>query len=171
MMACTEVGARAVHWATAQTSLGPALVAASVKGVCFLAFGGGEPQLRARFPATPLIEHGPCVTAVLDEVIAAIEAPSPAMHHIALDVTGTPFQRQVWEELRRIPLGEKRTYGELAAALGNPKATRAVGGANGANSIAVLIPCHRVIAAGGALGGYAWGTQIKAELLRREGAL
>ena len=88
---------------------------------------------------------------------------------IPLDVKGTAFQQRVWEELRRIPHGQTRSYGELAAALGNPKASRAVGGANGANNVAVLIPCHRVIAADGTLGGYAYGLEIKAELLRREG--
>jgi AraC family transcriptional regulator, regulatory protein of adaptative response / methylated-DNA-[protein]-cysteine methyltransferase len=86
-------------------------------------------------------------------------------------VAGTPFQQRVWEELRRIPLGETRTYGALAAAVGNPGASRAVGGANGANNVAVLIPCHRVIATDGTLGGYAYGLTIKGELLRREGAL
>ena len=70
--------------------------------------------------------------------------------------------------MRAIPKGETRSYAEIAAAVGNPKATRAVGGANGANPVAVLVPCHRVIAADGTLGGYAWGEAIKRELLRRE---
>jgi AraC family transcriptional regulator of adaptative response/methylated-DNA-[protein]-cysteine methyltransferase len=102
-------------------------------------------------------------------IVAAVEQPGPDSAAIPLDVHGTAFQQRVWDELRRIPCGETRSYGELAAALGNPKASRAVGGANGANRIAVLIPCHRVIAADGTLGGYAWGLEIKAELLRREG--
>jgi AraC family transcriptional regulator, regulatory protein of adaptative response / methylated-DNA-[protein]-cysteine methyltransferase len=76
----------------------------------------------------------------------------------------------VWDQLRAIPKGETRSYGQLAAALGQPGASRAVGGANGANPVAVLVPCHRVVAADGGLGGYAYGTQIKRELLRREGA-
>jgi AraC family transcriptional regulator of adaptative response/methylated-DNA-[protein]-cysteine methyltransferase len=85
-------------------------------------------------------------------------------------VHGTAFQQRVWEALRRIPPGQTRSYGELAAALGKPKAARAVGRASGANRVAVLIPCHRVIAADGTLGGYAYGLAIKAELLRRERA-
>ncbi|MEL7320190.1 MAG: methylated-DNA--[protein]-cysteine S-methyltransferase, partial [Pseudomonadota bacterium] len=88
---------------------------------------------------------------------------------IPLDVKGTAFQQQVWKALRDIPSGETRSYGELAAALGNPKASRAVGSANGANNIAVLIPCHRVVQADGSIGGYAYGPDIKRELLRREG--
>ena len=71
--------------------------------------------------------------------------------------------------LREIPPGETRSYSEIAAAAGNPRAVRAAGSANGANNVAVLIPCHRVIRSDGALGGYAYGTQIKEELLRREG--
>ena len=100
-------------------------------------------------------------------MVEAVEKPGSGQD-IPLDVQGTAFQQRVWEELCRIPSGETRSYGQLAAALGSPKASRAVGGANGANNIAVLIPCHRVIAADGGLGGYAYGTEIKAELLRRE---
>ncbi|MEQ8772457.1 MAG: methylated-DNA--[protein]-cysteine S-methyltransferase, partial [Erythrobacter sp.] len=108
---------------------------------------------------------------LFENVIAAVERPGSADAAIPLDIDGTAFQTRVWEELRRIPAGETRTYGELAAAIGKPQASRAVGGANGANRIAVLIPCHRVVAADGSLGGYAYGTVIKAELLRRERAL
>src|SRR3546814_11443765 len=91
-----------------------------------------------------------------DEVTRAVEHPG-VQRDIPLDVKGTAFQQRVWQELRRIPPGETRSYGELAALVDNPKASRAVGGANGANNIAVLIPCHRVIAADGTLGGYASG--------------
>jgi AraC family transcriptional regulator of adaptative response/methylated-DNA-[protein]-cysteine methyltransferase len=82
---------------------------------------------------------------------------------------GTAFQEAVWRELRRIPPGETRSYAELAAAAGNPKAVRAAGSANGANNVAVLIPCHRVIRTGGNLGGYAYGLEIKRKLLEKEG--
>lgn len=161
---------RVVHWAVLATSLGSMLVAATEKGVCCLAFGEGEAELRARFPKAQLVPAGEDFRALFAEVLAAVEQPGPGSAAIPLDVHGTAFQQRVWEELRRIPHGETRSYGELAAALGNPKASRAVGGANGANHIAVLIPCHRVIAADGTLGGYAYGLEIKAELLRREGA-
>lgn len=160
---------RVVHWAVLPTSLGPMLVAATEKGVCCLAFGEGEAELQARFPRAELVAAGDDFRELFAQVVAAVEQPGPGSAAIPLDVKGTAFQQRVWEELRRIPHGETRSYGELAAALGNPKASRAVGGANGANNVAVLIPCHRVIAADGTLGGYAYGLAIKAELLRREG--
>ena len=160
---------RVVHWAVLATSLGPMLVAATEKGVCCLAFGEGEAALRARFPRAELVAAGEDFRELFAQVVAAVEQPGPGSAAIPLDVKGTAFQQRVWEELRRIPHGETRSYGELAAALGNPKASRAVGGANGANNVAVLIPCHRVIASDGTLGGYAYGLEIKAELLRREG--
>jgi AraC family transcriptional regulator of adaptative response/methylated-DNA-[protein]-cysteine methyltransferase len=159
-----------VHWAVLDTSLGPMLVAATDKGVCCLAFGEGEAELRMRFPKAEVVPAGDDFRVLFAQVVEAVEQPGPGSAAIPLDVHGTAFQQRVWEELRRIPHGETRSYGELAAALGNPKASRAVGGANGANHVAVLIPCHRVIAADGTLGGYAYGLAIKAELLKREGA-
>ncbi len=161
---------RTVHWSVIATSLGEMLVAATDKGVCCLAFNEGETELRARFPKAELIEGSGEFRALFDEVTKAVEDPSINAAHIPLDVKGTAFQQKVWQALREIPSGETRSYGELAAALGNPKASRAVGGANGANNIAVLIPCHRVVQADGSIGGYAYGPEIKAELLKREGA-
>jgi len=84
---------------------------------------------------------------------------------------GTEFQKKVWQEVSQIPYGQVRTYGEIAKEIGNPKAVRAVGGANGANPVPILVPCHRVVAAGGKLGGYGGGLDIKEYLLRLEGAL
>ncbi|MBO6767798.1 MAG: bifunctional DNA-binding transcriptional regulator/O6-methylguanine-DNA methyltransferase Ada [Erythrobacter sp.] len=160
---------RTIHWTLVDTTLGTMLVAATEKGVCCLSFNEGEKDLRARFPNAELVEGGGEFRALFEQVTAAVEQPVDATTaEIPLDVKGTAFQQRVWQALRAIPAGETRSYGELAAALGNPKASRAVGGANGANNIAVLIPCHRVIAADGGLGGYAYGTEIKAELLRRE---
>ncbi|MEM6477048.1 MAG: bifunctional DNA-binding transcriptional regulator/O6-methylguanine-DNA methyltransferase Ada [Pseudomonadota bacterium] len=159
---------RVIHWSVIETSLGKMLVAATETGVCCLAFDEGESELAARFPKAELVEGGADFSALFDSVVAAVETPASDCSHIPLDVKGTAFQQRVWQALREIPAGETRSYGELAAALGNPKASRAVGGANGANNIAVLIPCHRVIAADGGLGGYAYGTDIKSELLKRE---
>lgn len=87
---------------------------------------------------------------------------------IPLEMRGTPFQKQVWEALRGIPYGETRTYGQLAIQLGNPKATRAVGAANGRNPVAVVVPCHRVIGFSGKLTGFAGGLSAKAHLLGLE---
>ena len=159
---------RTVHWAVVETTLGAMLVAATEKGVCCLSFGEGEAELRARFPKAELVEGGEDFRALFEQVTAAVEQPGTGAD-IPLDVKGTAFQQRVWQALREIPAGETRSYGELAAALGNPNASRAVGGANGANNIAVLIPCHRVVQADGSLGGYAYGPEIKAELLKREG--
>jgi len=160
---------RVIHWAVLATSLGPMLVGATDKGVCCLAFGEGEEDLKARFPKADLAPAGDDFCALFAAVVAAVEQPGPGSAAIPLDVQGTAFQQRVWDELRRIPAGETRSYGALAAALGKPGASRAVGGANGANHVAVLIPCHRVIASDGTLGGYAYGLAIKAELLKREG--
>ena len=87
---------------------------------------------------------------------------------ITIDPAGTDFQKQVWEELRRIPYGETRTYGEIAAAIGKPAAARAVGAANGRNPIALIIPCHRVNGHDGKLTGYAYGIRLKQQLLELE---
>ena len=156
-----------IEWASAQTSLGPMLVAATEKGVCRLSFAEGPADLARRFPQAELAEGGEAFTALLSRVVAAVERPGER-HDIPLDVRGTAFQERVWQELRRIPPGETRTYAEIAAAVGSPGATRAAGSANGANNVAVLIPCHRVVRSDGSIGGYAYGTAIKQELLRRE---
>lgn len=159
-----------IRWAVVETTLGPMLVAATDKGVCRLSFGEDRAALEARFPQANLIEGGGEFAELLSAVIAAVEAPGDFVH-IPLDVKGTAFQEAVWRELRRIPAGETRSYAQLAAAAGKPKAMRAAGSANGANNVAVLIPCHRVIRTDGSLGGYAYGLEIKRALLTREGAL
>ena len=159
-----------IRWAVVETTLGPMLVAATDKGVCRLSFGEGRAALEGRFPHAELAEGGAEFAALLAQVVAAVEAPGD-FAHIPLDVKGTAFQEAVWRELRRIPAGETRSYAQLAAAAGNPKAMRAAGSANGANNVAVLIPCHRVIRTDGSLGGYAYGLEIKRALLTREGAL
>ena len=156
-----------IHWAVVPTSLGQMLVAATDKGVCRLSFNEGVEALEARFPKAELAQGGADFARLLDTVVAAVEAPGD-FSHIPLDVKGTAFQEAVWKELQRIPLGETRTYAQLAAAVGKPKAVRAAGSANGANHVSVLIPCHRVIRTGGGLGGYAYGLDIKRQLLEKE---
>jgi AraC family transcriptional regulator of adaptative response/methylated-DNA-[protein]-cysteine methyltransferase len=94
----------------------------------------------------------------------------PGSHDLPIDVRGTAFQERVWAELRKIPPGETRSYADIAAAIGDPKATRAIGTANGSNPVAVLVPCHRVIRSDGSLGGYAGGLERKRKLLAAEGA-
>lgn len=156
-----------IAWAARVTTLGPVTIAATGKGVCRLAFGEGEEELARYFPGATLVEQGETLQPLLDRVLAAIEEPEKA-GDIPLDLRGTEFQQQVWQALCAIPAGETRSYAELAAAAGRPTAVRAAGSANGANPVAVLVPCHRVIRSDGSIGGYAYGTAIKRELLRRE---
>ena len=156
-----------IRWGVAETSLGPMLVAATAKGVCRLSFAEGVAELADRFPHAELVEGGADFRRLLERVVAAVERPGQGSD-IPLDVQGTAFQEKVWQALRAIPPGETRTYAEIAATAGKPKAVRAAGSANGANPVAVLVPCHRVIRTDGSLGGYAYGTDIKQELLRRE---
>ena len=156
-----------IRWAVVPTSLGPMLVAATDKGVCRLSFGENEHALARRFPNAELVEGGEGFGRLLAEVVASVEQPGDCAH-IPLDVKGTAFQEACWKALREIPPGETRTYAQIAAAAGNPRAVRAAGSANARNNVAVLIPCHRVIRTGGDLGGYAYGLDIKRELLKRE---
>ncbi|WP_338468222.1 bifunctional DNA-binding transcriptional regulator/O6-methylguanine-DNA methyltransferase Ada [Novosphingobium sp. ZN18A2] len=156
-----------IHWAVVPTSLGEMLVAATDKGVCRLSFDEGRAALERRFPKAELVDGGEDFSRLLADIVCAVERPGD-FAHIPLDVKGTAFQEAVWRELRRIPAGETRSYAQIAAAVGKPGAVRAAGSANGANNVAVLIPCHRVIRSDGSLGGYAYGLDIKRELLARE---
>jgi O-6-methylguanine DNA methyltransferase len=102
--------------------------------------------------------------------LAAYFAGELRAFNIALDLRGTPFQLQVWRALQSIPYGEVRTYAALAAAIGRPQAVRAVGAANGANPVSIIIPCHRLIGSDGTLVGYGGGVAMKRRLLQLEGA-
>jgi AraC family transcriptional regulator, regulatory protein of adaptative response / methylated-DNA-[protein]-cysteine methyltransferase len=106
---------------------------------------------------------------LINGAVSAVDHPE-RMPNLPLDVQGTSFQQAVWQELQRIPPGETRTYAQIAAAVGRPKAVRAAGTANGANNVAVLIPCHRVIRTDGTMGGYAYGIDRKEKLLELESA-
>ncbi|TMJ19686.1 MAG: bifunctional DNA-binding transcriptional regulator/O6-methylguanine-DNA methyltransferase Ada [Alphaproteobacteria bacterium] len=157
-----------IRWATAQTDLGTMLVAATAKGICRLSFDEDESALRRRFPKAEIAHGGEEMAALVERTVAAVNAPEKP-HDLPLDVHGTAFQEAVWRELQRIPAGETRSYAQIAAAVGKPKAVRAAGTANGDNNVAVLIPCHRVIRTDGTLGGYAYGLERKTKLLEREG--
>ncbi len=156
-----------IRWAVVESSLGPMLVAATDKGVCRLSFGRGREELERLFPNAELVEGGSEFESLLRRVIAAVDDPASG-RDIPVDVRGTAFQERVWQELRRIPPGETRSYAEIAAAAGNARAVRAAGSANGANHVPVLIPCHCVVRSDGSLGGYAYGLDIKRKLLERE---
>ncbi|QLC24595.1 bifunctional DNA-binding transcriptional regulator/O6-methylguanine-DNA methyltransferase Ada [Parasphingopyxis algicola] len=158
-----------IHWAIAETSLGDMLVAATERGICRLSFDEDEAALRERFPNAEIVPANGDMADLVARTVAAVDDPARP-HGLSLDVQGTAFQEAVWRELTRIPPGETRTYAEIAAAVGKPKAVRAAGSANGANNVAVLIPCHRVIRTDGSLGGYAYGLKRKEALLERERA-
>jgi AraC family transcriptional regulator, regulatory protein of adaptative response / methylated-DNA-[protein]-cysteine methyltransferase len=148
--------------------LGSILLAATDRGICRLSFDEDESELRHHFPNATIETGGAAMADLVNSAVAAVADPAN-MPTLPLDVAGTAFQQAVWDELRRIPTGETRSYAQIAAAVGKPDAVRATGSANGANNVAVLIPCHRVIRTDGSLGGYAYGLERKRELLRREG--
>jgi AraC family transcriptional regulator, regulatory protein of adaptative response / methylated-DNA-[protein]-cysteine methyltransferase len=156
-----------IRWAVVETSLGKMLVAATDKGICRLSFDEDEAELRRRFPAAVIEEGGAALDALVKGAVEAVEHPNH-MPSLPLDIAGTAFQQAVWKELQRIPAGETRTYAQIAAAVGSPNAVRAAGSANGANNVAILIPCHRVIRTDGTLGGYAYGLERKEKLLNAE---
>ncbi len=157
-----------IRYAIVDTVLGSMLLAATEKGICRLSFDEDEHELARRFPKAVIEPGGPAMAELVQGAVAAVEHPA-TMPDLPIDVAGTAFQEAVWQELRRIPVGETRTYAQIAAAIGKPGAVRAAGSANGANNVSVLIPCHRVIRTDGTLGGYAYGLERKAELLKREG--
>jgi AraC family transcriptional regulator, regulatory protein of adaptative response / methylated-DNA-[protein]-cysteine methyltransferase len=160
-----------ITYAFGASTLGQVLVATSTRGICAILLGDDPTALRAdlahRFPRATLAEAAPASAARVAEVVRLIDTPSAA-HALPLDIRGTAFQHKVWQALRAIPAGETRSYAAIAQAVGKPGAARAVGTACGANRLAVAIPCHRVLAAGGDLAGYAWGKPRKAALLARE---
>jgi AraC family transcriptional regulator, regulatory protein of adaptative response / methylated-DNA-[protein]-cysteine methyltransferase len=158
-----------IRWTVVDSILGPLLVATTSKGICRLTFDEGEEALVRHFPNATLIPDDGSMANLIGGVIAAIDHPQDAPE-LPIDVRGTAFQEAVWSELRKIPLGETRSYADIAAAVGQPNAVRAVGTANGSNPVAVLVPCHRVIRSDGSLGGYAGGLDRKRKLLDTEKA-
>ena len=157
-----------IRWATFDSPLGTMLIAATSKGICRLTFDDSVRSLERLFPNATIVEDSGGLRELVEGALTAIERPLAAPQ-LPIDVAGTAFQEAVWRELRKIPAGETRSYAQIAAAIGQPKAVRAVGAANGDNHVAVLIPCHRVIRSDGTLGGYAGGLDRKCKLLATEG--
>ena len=148
------------------TPLGPLCLYFTGAGLSALEFDGPEPGTDGPPPPPSLV---PMIDAVKMELAAYFAGVATDFAALTLDPHGTPFQLRVWEELRRIPRGETISYRELAARVGNAGAAQAVGQANAANPIPLIIPCHRVISADGSLGGYSSGLDRKRWLLRHEG--
>lgn len=160
-----------VRYGVARCALGRLLVAATERGVCTIELGDDDQTLRARltrrFPKARIERGGHTFEATLHAVVRHLDSPTASLD-LPLDIRGTAFQRRVWDALRRVPAGATVTYTTLAAQVGQPRAARAVAQACGANTLAVAIPCHRVVGARGALGGYRWGIERKRALLSRE---
>ena len=162
-----------IRTAFADCPFGRLLIGATDKGVCFLGFA--EPDdalmgdLRRRFPRARIASDDTGLREILDAVLSFLKEPKQALD-LPLDLRGTVFQQRVWRTLCQIPLGETRTYGELARMMEHPKAVRAVARSCAANPVALAVPCHRVIGGDGALTGYRWGVPRKKALLERERA-
>jgi AraC family transcriptional regulator of adaptative response/methylated-DNA-[protein]-cysteine methyltransferase len=162
-----------IRFVTVATPLGWALVAATERGICMTALGDDRDSLaaalRQRFPLAELVAEDAGLKQWADRIVRFITAPEQNLD-LPLDIRGTAFQARVWRALRKIPLGKTASYTEIAAALGQPKAVRAVAQACAANKLALIVPCHRVIRSDGELGGYRWGLERKQALLARERA-
>jgi AraC family transcriptional regulator of adaptative response/methylated-DNA-[protein]-cysteine methyltransferase len=160
-----------IHFAIGECSLGAILVARSEYGICGILLGD-DPEalaqdLQRRFPRATIIGGDADFEQLVAKVVGFVEAPSLGLD-LPLDVRGTAFQQRVWQALREIPAGDTASYTEVAERIGSPKSVRAVAQACAANTIAVAIPCHRVVRQDGSLSGYRWGVERKRTLLERE---
>jgi AraC family transcriptional regulator, regulatory protein of adaptative response / methylated-DNA-[protein]-cysteine methyltransferase len=160
-----------IRFAVGECSLGSILVALSEKGICAIQFGDDPDvlvrELQDRFPRAELIGADKEFEQLVANVVGFVEAPAQGLD-LPLDIRGTAFQQRVWRALRKIPSGSTATFAEIAERIGRPKAVRAVAQACALNSIAVAIPCHRVIRTDGEPSGYRWGVERKRVLLERE---
>ena len=161
-----------VHVAELDSPIGALRVASTERGLAYVelphASGRGmEGWLRRRLPGARRSEAFAPNRRALAQILEYLEGKRTAFE-VPLDLRGTDFQLEVWNALLRIPYGETRTYQDVARTLRRPRAVRAVGAANGANPLALVVPCHRVVASGGRLGGYGGGLELKARLLAME---
>ena len=169
----TGAAGESIRWTVAPIPDGVALVATTNRGLCAVRLGDRvaalAAELRAEFPDAALARDDAAlaeVAAIVSDLAAGRRRAEAAT--LPLDVQATAFRRRVWEALRRIPFGETRSYGQIAAAVGAPGAARAVGTACAANPVAVVVPCHRVVGSDGSLHGYAYGLARKRRLLDAE---
>ena len=160
-----------IEFAIGESSLGAILVARSQRGVCAISLGDDADallrELQDRFPRAELIGGDAGFERLVAQVVGLIEQPELGID-LPLDVRGTAFQQRVWRALRQIPPGETASYAQIAQRIGSPTSVRAVAGACAANTLAVAIPCHRVVRSDGGLSGYRWGVERKQALLERE---
>jgi AraC family transcriptional regulator, regulatory protein of adaptative response / methylated-DNA-[protein]-cysteine methyltransferase len=162
-----------IRFTTGESQLGSVLVATTDKGICAVSLResdqGAEEYLRARFPKAGIKRDDAPLERALDVVQQRI-AGRKLDDVLPLDLQGTDFQREVWNQLLTIPAGSTRSYLDVAQAINRPKATRAVAQACGANPVAVVVPCHRVVMSDGSIGGYSGLPGVKQALLTAEGA-
>lgn len=160
-----------IRYTSVETPLGVVLVASTRRGVCSIQVSPDESAmvaaLHAEFARASIERDDEGLVDVALVLAGAVRGDADA-RRLPLDVEGTAFHIRVWEALRAIPPGETRTYAQVAAAIGSPRAVRAVGSACGANVVALAVPCHRVVRSDGSLGGYRWGIETKSALLRAE---
>jgi AraC family transcriptional regulator of adaptative response/methylated-DNA-[protein]-cysteine methyltransferase len=160
-----------IRYSVVNSPLGRLLVAASGTGVCAITMGATdrdlERALAEEYPAATITPDRGALAKWTRQVLAHLAGRTPRLD-LPLDVRATAFQWQVWNALAAIPRGETRSYAEVAAAIGRPRAFRAVARACAANPVALAIPCHRVVPAAGGVGGYRWGAERKKKLLARE---
>ncbi|MHC8381107.1 methylated-DNA--[protein]-cysteine S-methyltransferase [Pseudomonas sp. LB3P14] len=160
-----------IRFISGTSSLGVLLLAFSAEGLCALLLGDDlatlERDLARRFPGKQTPQRDEGLMPALEQTLRHLEDPRSALD-LPLDLTGSVFQRRVWDALRQIPVGETASYQDIARQLGQPMAFRAVANACGANPLAVIVPCHRVLRQDGSLGGYRWGLDRKRQLLDRE---
>lgn len=161
----------AIFYTTAECPLGRLLVAATAKGICAVSLGDADAELEqslfAEFPEAEIKRDDAGLRQFVEEILPRLNGQNTRID-LPTDVRATAFQRRVWQELRKIPPGETRSYKEIAARIGDAKAVRAVARACATNPIALLTPCHRVVGANGAVSGYRWGVERKKKLLERE---
>jgi AraC family transcriptional regulator of adaptative response/methylated-DNA-[protein]-cysteine methyltransferase len=161
-----------IGWATVRTRVGRVLVASSGRGLCFVSIGATSAQLvaslRREFPKARIDSRPSTSLTPLLDAIRRLAAGGPWNDAVPLDIRGTAFQWRVWRALARIPVGQTRSYGAVAASLGNRKASRAVARACATNPVALVVPCHRVVGADGSPGGYRWGRDVKKRVLEAE---
>ena len=166
-----------IMYAIVDSAIGRLMVAGTRRGICFAAMGEADrtlvAELRGDYPLATIrvadpnrradARIGQWADALAEYIAGRSKMPTPPM-----DIRGTPFQFAVWDQLRAIPAGQTRSYSEIARRIGRPRAIRAVGTANGANPVSIVIPCHRAIRSSGHLGGYRWGLDRKRKLLEME---
>lgn len=160
-----------VRFAVGECALGHLLVAGTERGICAITLGDDPEhlvhELQDRFTQALLIGDDTIFQAHVGQVIAFVDAPAIGLD-LPLDIQGTAFQRRVWQALREIPTGQTASYSDIARRIGSPNATRAVAGACAANTLALAIPCHRVVRTDGHVSGYRWGVERKRRILDRE---